>query len=113
MQLSFEKQNSGDYTAKLVGEFDAQGCREVRKDLEAVVDKCGNNLLALDMTDVSFIDSSGVGAIVFLFKRIKAGGGDLALVNVHSQPHELLTLLRVNEAITVNPLASGTAHSLA
>ena len=113
MQIIFEDQVDSGYSVKLAGEFDAAGCRQVREQLEAVVDKCGNKMLSMDIRDVSFIDSSGIGAIVFLFKRIRAAGGDLRLTNVHSQPQELLTLLRVHEAITVTPLAPSKVESVA
>lgn len=101
MQMVFEGETSGNYKVKLIGEFDAQGCREIREPLEDIVDKCGDKLLRIDMSEVTFLDSSGVGAIVFLFKRISSAGGNLSLINLHGQPQELIFLLRVHEAITV------------
>ena len=44
----------------------------------------------LDLSGVRFIDSSGVGGIVFLYKRLRAGGHNLWLTGVNNQPRRLL-----------------------
>ena len=38
------------------------------------------------MKNVSFIDSSGIGVIVFLFKKMREHSIEVVLSNVHSQP---------------------------
>ncbi len=55
--------------------------------------------LIIDMTQVNFIDSSGIGAIVFLYKRLKSRGHHLRLLNVSGQPFALLQQLRINKVI--------------
>ncbi|WP_370978447.1 STAS domain-containing protein [Agaribacterium sp. ZY112] len=86
---------------KLSGEFDAGGCKEIRKELEQLVSDHVGKELELDLSQVSFIDSSGIGAIVFLYKRMLENNGGVKLKNVHGQPKELITLLRVDKAIHV------------
>jgi anti-anti-sigma factor len=51
--------------------------------------------LVLDLKDVQFIDSSGIGGIVFLYKRIVASGHKLSVINANNQPLQLLTHLRL------------------
>ena len=46
----------------------------------------------------SFI-SSGIGAIVFLYKRIEKKNHQLSLLNVTGQPFKLMNLLRVDKTI--------------
>ena len=53
------------------------------------------------MKNVSFIDSSGIGVIVFLFKKMREHSIEVVLSNVHSQPLELIKLLRIDTVITV------------
>jgi anti-sigma B factor antagonist len=43
------------------------------------------------------IDSSGVGAIVSLFKRVKADGGKVVVVRAHDQPLAVLKLLKLDK----------------
>lgn len=53
----------------------------------------------LDFSETTFIDSSGIGAMVFLYKRIEKKGQKLSLLNVSGQPHKLMSLLRVDKTI--------------
>ncbi len=59
---------------------------------------CGDDVV-VDMSRVEFIDSSGVGAIVFMYKRLVASGRSIQLTGVKGQPLQLLTYLRLNELI--------------
>jgi len=58
-------------TIQLSGEMDALGCSKIRPDLEKVIHQTYPHII-IDINLVSFIDSSGIGAIVFLFKRLKS-----------------------------------------
>lgn len=101
-----EYQNSysvnGDLVLELSGEMDAPGCTQIRPLLEKVVNEKNSCNVLLDLSDVNFIDSSGIGAIVFLFKRLKAQGQSLVIRGVHGQPRELMELLHVGSAIPVS-----------
>ena len=57
--------------------------------------------VALNLSKTQFIDSSGIGAIVFLFKRLRSLNLKLSLVGVHGQPLELLKHLRIDQSISV------------
>jgi len=85
---------------KLSGEMDAQGCSVIRPQLE---DVCNQNQphIIIDINSVSFIDSSGIGAIVFLFKRLKEKNRSMEIIGVRGQPKELMKLLRIDSAITM------------
>lgn len=103
MKVSILNPLSAHCTARigLEGEFDALGCKEIRKDFEELVGNYIGQYIELDLSAVSFIDSSGIGAIVFLYKRMLENNGQLKLVEVTGQPKELISLLRVDKAITV------------
>lgn len=102
MNLDFNHSPSGDLVIALRGEFDALGTASIRAGLEQVAGSAGPALVVLDLSRVSFIDSSGVGAIVYLFKRLKALGRNLELTGVHGQVRELIELLRVHKALPVH-----------
>ncbi len=102
MKISIDLSSKNEVSVALNGEFDAAGCKAVRDELEKSVELCNQNTFYLDLKDVSFIDSSGIGAIVFLYKRVNASNGKLKVVNVGGQPKELMNLLRVPEAIPVS-----------
>ncbi|MEE8378813.1 MAG: STAS domain-containing protein, partial [Gammaproteobacteria bacterium] len=90
-----------ELTVKLSGEMDAFGCTKIRTELEQLANSKEHNLL-LDLSLVTFLDSSGIGLIVFLFKRLKARERSLEMIGVQGQPQELIELLRINSVIPVS-----------
>jgi len=92
---------NGNLIIVLSGEMDAQGCSKIRPELEEF-SKQAHPHTVLDIGQVSFIDSSGIGAIVFLFKRLKEQGRSLEIVGVQGQPQVLMTLLRIDAAIPLS-----------
>ncbi len=101
MKILIKEEIESYVSADLIGEFDALGCKDIRHDLECLLERNRTGEIYLDLSNVTFMDSSGVGALVFMLKRLKANGGSLSLHNVCGQPQELLTLLRVDQAIPV------------
>jgi anti-sigma B factor antagonist len=82
-------------------EMDANSMRTWRPQFEELA--AGPGDVTLDMSRVEFIDSSGVGAIVFLYKRLTATGRRLLLRGVSGQPLQLLTYLRLSHMIANSP----------
>ncbi|PSW05750.1 STAS domain-containing protein [Photobacterium lipolyticum] len=90
----------GDLIVKLNGDFDALSVAEIRPDFEAITAEVQQQII-LDLRQVGFIDSSGIGAIVFLYKRLKAEGRGLELTGARGQPKQLLELLRIHQVISI------------
>ena len=93
-------------TIHLTGDLDAQGCETLRGEFVTLAESPSFALVDIDLEHVDFIDSSGIGLVVFLFKKLRTQEVDLSIVNIHSQPLELIKLLRIESIITVTPLAS-------
>lgn len=104
MKLEQHIADCGDLIVELNGEFDALGSSKIRQSLEDIAAQAKPDVVFLDLKRVSFIDSSGVGAIVFLYKRLKEKSRNLVISGVHDQPRELLELLRIHKAIPVQLL---------
>ena len=51
--------------------------------------------MTVDLDELTILDSMGVGAIVSLWKRVKAQGGKVVVVHAHAQPLLVLKLLRL------------------
>jgi anti-sigma B factor antagonist len=85
----------------LQGDFDALGARSVRPLFEDLA-KHETGDVVVDFRAVEFIDASGVGALVFLHKRLVASDRALQIVGAEGQPRELLELLRLDKVIPVN-----------
>ena len=52
-----------------------------------------------DLSHLRLIDSSGVGAIVALFKTVRAYEGSLTVVGVRDQPLAILRLLQLDRVL--------------
>ena len=111
MQQQSTYSSNGDLVLSLSGDMDAQGCSQIRPILEEIVATVQTKNVLLDLHNVEFIDSSGIGAIVYLFKRLKAQHQSLVIRGVHGQPKELMELLRVGSAISISFGAESTLPS--
>jgi anti-sigma B factor antagonist len=79
------------------GDFDAAAARELRPQIEKLALAAGD--VTVDMAGVEFVDSSGVGALVFLHKRLLEAGHRLKVTGLRGQPLELLTYLRLADKL--------------
>ncbi len=82
---------------RLSGELDALTCPDLRPVLDAVVAEAPRSV-TVNLSEVVLIDSSGIGAMVSLYKRIRALGGEVRFVGVNAQPLVVFRLLRLDRA---------------
>jgi len=108
MNIEYINTPDNNQLIKLRGEMDAIGCSHIRNEIENVANMKEHKNINLDLSLISFLDSSGIGMIVFLYKRLKAQGRDLELCGVHGQPQELMELLRIDKVIPVSTDSPGT-----
>jgi anti-sigma B factor antagonist len=79
IDLSIETRVQGAWTiVQVAGEVDLATAASLRDGVLAAAEGPAN--VAIDLTEVSFIDSSGLGAIVACLKRLRERGGDLTIV---------------------------------
>ncbi|PCJ96212.1 MAG: anti-anti-sigma factor [Zetaproteobacteria bacterium] len=93
---TLEKQ---DINFGITGYFDAQTVSALEEDFQTLVKESKGRLI-IDLSAVDFMDSSGIGSIVFLYKRLKAQNRELVLSGVNGQPARLIQSLRVDKTIT-------------
>jgi anti-sigma B factor antagonist len=53
--------------------------------------------VAIDFKDVPFIDSSGIGEVLRLFKRMKEAGGEVVLLNPNRKLRTLFSMYRFDQ----------------
>jgi len=74
--------HSDTLIARLDGEIDLRVTDDLRRRLERELDHSRARNLILNMSGVTFLDSSGLGVILGRYKRIVSQGGSMALVGV-------------------------------
>lgn len=104
MNINHSTSRHGILTVQITGNMDANGCALIEQDLLLLVDNIKEKHASLDLMDVNVIDSSGVGVIVYLFKRLLEHKQTMDLINVHGQPLEFMELLHIDTAIPITEL---------
>jgi anti-sigma B factor antagonist len=55
----------------------------------------GRNKIVLNLGDVNYIDSSGIGELVTAFTAVKKTGGDMKLLHLTKKVHDILQLTKL------------------
>ncbi|GLT19911.1 anti-anti-sigma regulatory factor [Vibrio zhanjiangensis] len=101
MELRTIKTTSEMLTLEINGNLDADGSRFAQKHIDEII--ADQHLeIEIDFRNVGFLDSSGVGALVYLYKRLVERERQMRIENVTGQPLEIINLLRIDKAIPVN-----------
>lgn len=61
----------------------------------------GINLCSIDISNVRFINSSGIGVLITLLTKFRNKGGDLVLVNPSEQVNKLLIITKLNAIFNI------------
>ena len=97
--MRFEiKAQSGVTQLVIEGELDAVSVSELRPDLEKLV-KSKPTSVEVDLSSLRMVDSSGVGALVSLYKRVRAQGGSVVIKGLRDQPLAIFRLLRLDRVM--------------
>lgn len=89
---------SGTLAAYLNGEIDHHAAQSLRREIDAQVDERLPELLTLDFSGVTFMDSSGVGLILGRSRHITALGGRLTVQNPPTAVRKMLDLAKITYA---------------
>ena len=88
------EQHEGYVLVRLSGEVDLSWSQTVRR---AVLDAMNQNLpVGVDLSAVSYIDSSGIAALVEGFQRARSHGRRFVLVSISSATRAVLELARLD-----------------
>ncbi len=68
----------------------------VKKELTTVIENGCNNLV-IDLSNISFIDSSGFGALVTIFNHAKNRGSRVLLTNIAAETMELVKVTKLDQ----------------
>ena len=92
--------NDNETVLKIEGTLDAVTAPELRSVVDDLVNESRKEV-TLDLVDLRLIDSSGVGVIVSLFKRVRANGGQVRITGLRDQPRAIFRLLRLDRVFPV------------
>lgn len=81
---------------------------ELRSAVHRLIDE-GKKKIILNLADVDYIDSSGVGELVGCYTTVRNAGGELKLLNLTQKVHDVL---QVTKLYTVFDIRDDEFHAV-
>ena len=78
---------------------DASNAKNFKSEFAAVVGD--EKHVVVDLAQVEFLDSSGLGALLSCLRNLKADGGDLVLCGLTAPVQSLFELVRMNRIFAI------------
>lgn len=100
MSISTKVENGYMVIATGVERLDVVNMKEMKESMMEIVES-GHHKIVVDLSSVSFVDSSGLSVIISLFKRLNTLQGEFKLCGLREQPNELLQITQLHKLITI------------
>lgn len=84
----------------LVGSLEISNAPELRHQLQTEIES-GNEWLMIDLSRVTFIDSSCLGILVVAYKTTRRKGGIIKFVNPSPQVKQIFDLTRLSQHVEI------------
>lgn len=92
-------QQSDRITASLYGELDHHSAAQVKNELDRLIRLYKDTDLILDLKNLSFMDSSGLGVILGRYKTLKASGNSMYIKNPNRQIEKVFNVSGIYKII--------------
>ncbi len=112
--MTITERKSGDVTILdvegkiLLGEGDVQ----LKRKIDELIDRNEQKLL-LNLANVPYMDSGGLGEIVRSYTTVKRAGGELKLLNVTKRISDLLTITKLYTVFDIQDDEAAAVKSFA
>jgi anti-sigma B factor antagonist len=100
--LLVEESERGSWTVLAVkGEVDLDTAPQLKGRLKEALDKGSANIV-VQLAEVAFLDSSGLGVLIGALKRCKEAGGILALVSPRRPVRKVLSITGLDKVFPIH-----------
>ncbi|OQY10372.1 MAG: hypothetical protein B6I29_01540 [Marinitoga sp. 4572_148] len=96
-----KNQRNKIYTIKIIGEFTLYDVHEFKIEINSITSKKDINTVIMDCSGLITIDSTGIGQLISLQKRLKEKGKELILINMDEKIKKLFALLKLQEIFNI------------
>jgi anti-sigma B factor antagonist len=79
-----------------------EGDMVLRESVQSAL-KAGNKLIVLDMKEVKYVDSAGLGELVASLKSAMAAGGSMKLSNLNETVNILMVYTKLVQVFEIHP----------
>lgn len=99
-------EHGGSVEVRLSGEIDAYTAPKLRDALFPLSEK-SRVYMVVDLSDVVYMDSTGLGVFVGIFKNIRINNGELKLVGLNGRLSRLFEITGLAEIMDINSTIEG------
>jgi len=96
-----QEERDGVFIFTLIGSLDIGTVSGMKAGLDSLL-STGQHKVLFDLYDLEQVDSSGIGAIIALFKRVHSNNGDMKISRLMGQPKEIFSLLRLDRVFEIH-----------
>jgi anti-sigma B factor antagonist len=100
MSFSQTTDQSGVAVLQVEGQLIVGNRQELKDLVQAALDR-GERRLLIDFSGTGYIDSSGLGALVSISKRIREAGGELRLSGLNEDLRSLFELTKLDTLFSI------------
>ncbi len=86
---------------RLCGEIDHHTALPIRLDIDDRIENCRPKTVILDFSDVTFMDSSGIGLVMGRYKLLSEFGGDLEVTGLSNNSYKVMRLAGLDRIASI------------
>lgn len=98
------------HSMKIIGEIDIYTAPKLKEHL-ANLDKAEGMEVELDLTEVNYMDSTGLGIFVGFYKEVKANDGKLVIKGLNQRLYRLFEITGLSDIMDVEQSKGGEDHA--
>lgn len=100
MELEFKKQRR-TLIVNVKGELDHHNSQKFKDEIEDQFTKRAVRNIILDLKNLNFMDSSGVGVILGRYRKVKELDGEVAVININKQVKRVFEVSGLSKIIKI------------
>ncbi|MGJ8453934.1 STAS domain-containing protein [Pseudothermotoga sp. U03pept] len=86
---------------RVEGDFDAYHSADIKKTIKEKLEKSSNAKIVIDMSNVPYIDSAGLGTMVSLLKDTRTLGKELVLAGLRQNVKRIFEMTRLDKVFKI------------
>jgi anti-sigma B factor antagonist len=100
MAFTMTKDSGGVYVVRVEGQLIVGNRQELKSAVQQALDE-GERRFLIDFSRTGYIDSSGLGALVSISKKVREQGGELRLSGLNEDLRSLFELTKLDTLFTI------------
>ncbi|MBR4071040.1 MAG: STAS domain-containing protein [Clostridia bacterium] len=93
--------SQGSLVVYIRGDIDHHTAKKIREEADMLLVQLAPEKLILDLNDVSFMDSSGLGLVLGRYKKAKAAGIDFLVTNCDRRIIQIFEMAGIERIISI------------